>query len=464
MKRHNLFKVVMITIFVAVLLSWLFPVTYFSSNSGEIVKEARDQIGIFDVMTYIGVAIQYFSHISIYILSIGGLYGILFKLPSYRNLIDKMVKIFDGLEWLFIGIVVALFGISSAIAGISLPLMLFFPFVISVILAMGYDRITAALVTAGSTVVGLMGSVFSVNNTYGFDMVLGTKPQGNWKFKLLMLAVLLVVLFVYILRYAKNHRNTKKQEPLFVPKTADRKGNKTWPIFIILDCLFVIFVLSFMSWSTFGVETFSKLHSKLSSFSIAKFPILDRVFGLSNEFGSWTLVEGSVVIIVAALLLGIAYKVKVNDFVSAFMDGCERALKPALLNVLMYTVLVAVTYVPTLMYICKPIIGSKVGILDTALTTFIYSLFSVESYYVGSGVLPYISSVAGASLTTAKSVGLELVSQGTYGLTMLVAPTSVVVMSTLAYLNIPYHKWIKNVCLIFVILAVVLLIFAKIKF
>lgn len=463
MKRHNLFKVVMITIFVAVLLSWIFPVTYFSSNSGKIVTEARDQVGIFDVMTYLGIAVQYFSHISIYVLSIGGFYGILFKLPGYRSLIDKMVKIFDGLEWLFIGLVVLLFGVSSAIAGISLPLMLFFPFIISVILAMGYDRITAALVTAGSTVVGLMGSVFNVNNTYGFDMVLGTTPDGHWKYKLLMLAVLLVLLFVYIIMYSKKHRNTRKQEPLYVPKAADRKGNKTWPIFIIIDILFVIFVLSFMSWSTFGVSTFTDLHDKLSKFSIAKFPILDRVFGLSNAFGSWTLVEGAVVVIVAAVLIGIAYKVKINDFVSAFMDGCERALKPALLSVLMYTVLVSVTYVPTLMAICKPIIGSKIGVVDTALSTFIYGLFSVESYYTGSGLLPYVVSLAGESLSS-QSLGLSLVAQGSYGLAMLVAPTSIVVMSTLAYLNIPYHKWIKNVCLIFVVLAVVVLIFAKIKF
>ena len=104
MKRHNLFKVVMITIFVAVLLSWLFPVTYLSSNSGQLVEEARDQVGAFDLMTYLGVAIQYFSYVAIYILAIGGFYGLVFKLPAYRNLIDKMVKVFDGKEWLFIGI------------------------------------------------------------------------------------------------------------------------------------------------------------------------------------------------------------------------------------------------------------------------------------------------------------------------------------------------------------------------
>ena len=463
MKRHNLFKVVMITVFVAALLSWIFPVTYLSSNSGQLVEEARDQVGAFDLMTYLGVAIQYFSHVAIYILTIGGFYGLVFKLPAYRNLIDKMVKVFDGKEWLFVGIIIVLFGVGSAIAGLSLPVLFFFPFVIAVLLALGYDRITAALVTAGSTVVGLIGSVFNVNNTYGFDMVLGTKPGDNWKFKGLLLLICLAILFGYTIYYASKHKGSKKEEKLFVPKPTQYKREKIWPIVVVIDGLFVLLALAFMPWSTFGVTAFTDLHDKLSKFAIGGFPILEKLFGLGNAFGSWTLVEGSVVIILASILVAFVYKVRLNDFVSAFMDGCERALKPAVLVILMYTVLVTATYVPTLLAICKPILGSKIGVIQSGISVFIYSVFSVESYYVGSGLLPYLETLTASGFSAAQQAGLAIVSQGFYGLAMLIAPTSVVVMATLAYLNIPYHKWLKNVCILFAILMVVVVIFAMIK-
>ncbi len=458
MKKHNLFKVVLITIFVAVALSWLLPVTYYSTS---LVEDARDQIGIFEIMNYLGISVQYFSHIAIYILSIGGFYGLVHRIPAYRNLIDKVVDAFDDREWLFMAIVVVLFGAGSAIAGLSLPLLFFFPFIIAVLLAMGYDRITATLVTAGSVVVGIIGSAFSVNNTYGFDMVLEVKPGDHWKYKILMLGICLVVLFVYTWLYAKKHKDKRNASALFIPKESTLKRDKVWPIAVVIDALFVIFVLAFISWDSFGVDVFTKLHEKLSSFAIGDFQILDKIFGLSTGFGSWNLTEASVALILATLLVAFVYRVKLNDLISCFMDGCERALKPACLVILMYIVLVATTYVPVLLTICKPILGSKFSVLTAGISTFIYSLFSVESYYVGTGLTPYVLSlVENADKGVA---ALSLVSQGFYGIAMLVAPTSVVLMATLAYLNIPYQKWLKNIWKLLLILAVIVLILARLR-
>ena len=458
MKKHNLFKVVLITIFVAVALSWLLPVTYYSTS---LVEDARDQIGIFEVMNYLGISVQYFSHIAIYVLSIGGFYGLIHRIPAYRNLIDKVVDAFDDREWLFIAIVVVLFGAGSAFAGLSLPLLFFFPFIIAVLLAMGYDRITATLVTAGSVVVGLIGSAFNVNNTYGFDMVLNVKPGDHWKYKILMLVVCLVALFVYTWLYAKKHKDRRNANRLFLPKESTSKRDKVWPIALMFDALFVLLTLAFISWDSFGVETFTKLHDKLVGFAIGKFQILDKIFGLDSALGAWNLTHASVVIILATLLIAFVYRVKFNDLISCFMDGCERALKPACLVILMYVVLVATTYVPVLLTICKPILGSKFSIITAGISTFIYSLFSVESYYVGTGLTPYILSLAGEAKEAVAA--LSLVSQGFYGIAMLVAPTSVVLMATLAYLNVPYQKWFKSIWKLLLVLAVIVLIFAKIK-
>ena len=196
MKKHNLFKVVMITIAVTVLLTWLLPETYY--NNQGLVEAEREQVGIFTLMSYVGIAIQYFSHIGIYVLSVGGLYGVLHNISGYRNLIDKVTKGFKGREWLFMSIVMVIFAICSSMAGMSLPLIFMFPFVISVILAMGYDKITAALVTVGSVSVGLIGSVFSANDTYGIDIVLGTAANKDVWLKIIVLVrdIILIRLMV----------------------------------------------------------------------------------------------------------------------------------------------------------------------------------------------------------------------------------------------------------------------------
>ena len=147
MKKHNLFKVIMITIFVVMLATWGLSVT--TVSNGEFITQDANKIGIFNLMSYFIVAIQYFGNIALFVLTIGGLYGVLYSIPQYRVLLDKIVSGFKGKEWLFMIIVGVIFSVLSSMAGFSLPLLILFPFVISVILLMGYDKMTAAFLTVG---------------------------------------------------------------------------------------------------------------------------------------------------------------------------------------------------------------------------------------------------------------------------------------------------------------------------
>ena len=464
MKKHNLFKVVMITIFLAVLLTWILPVVSYNAQYGLVDDGTRDQVGIFNLMSYVGVAIQYFSYIGIYVLVSGGLYGVLGFIPAYRNLIDKVVKSFDGKEWLFIAIMMLFIAGVSAFAGMNLAIIVLFPFVIAVILAMGYDRITAALTTAGSVAAGLIGSAFSVNNTYGIDSVLQTAPNTGLKLKLILFVVAVAIMIVYTILYSRKHKTGKDvHNEIFVPKAkanSSRKGGY-WPIIVLLDLLLVILILGFISWEdSFKVTLFTSLHQKISEFAIVGFPVFGKVLGLTNPLGSWSLVEGTVVIILVSWAISFIYRVKFGDFISCFMHGCEKALKAALLVVLVYVVLVVITYVPYVLGIVKPLIGltSNLNVFTMSLTAIISSIFGVESYYAatGTGVLPYILTVY-TELGQSDLRLLAAIWQGMFGLTMLVAPTSVALMATLSYLNVPYHKWLKGVWKVFLILLVALL-------
>ena len=89
MKKHNLFKVVGISILVTVLLTWILPTTYYQY---EITSGARSQVGLFDLFSYPSVVLSYFGNIALYILIIGGFYGILSKIGAYRSILDSIVK------------------------------------------------------------------------------------------------------------------------------------------------------------------------------------------------------------------------------------------------------------------------------------------------------------------------------------------------------------------------------------
>ena len=459
MKKHNLFKVVMITIAVTVLLTWLLPETYY--NNQGLVEAEREQVGIFTLMSYVGIAIQYFSHIGIYVLSVGGLYGVLHNISGYRNLIDKLAKGFKGREWLFMSIVMVIFAICSSMAGMSLPLIFMFPFVISVILAMGYDKITAALVTVGSVSVGLIGSVFSANDTYGIDIVLGTAANKDVWLKIIVLVVCLALLIFNTLRYAsKNKVNEVKTltNAGYIPESKD-KNEKYWPVVVIMDLVFIILILAFISWSLFDITWFDKLLKNITTYEIGGFAIFGKILGLSNAFGSWTLNEASIIIIIASLLLSFIYGIKFDQYVKGFIDGGKRALKAAVLAILVYVVLVIVTYVPVMLTIFKPILEltKSLNVFTMSLVSLISSTFFVELYYAATNVLPYATGVLYTTLNTSEITIISVIFQSMYGLATLIAPTSVILLVTLSYLHIPYGKWLKSNWKLIVELLVLLL-------
>lgn len=459
MKKHNLFKVVMITIAVTVLLTWLLPETYY--NNQGLVEAERKQVGIFTLMSYVGIAIQYFSHIGIYVLSVGGLYGVLHNISGYRNLIDKVTKGFKGREWLFMSIVMVIFAICSSMAGMSLPLIFMFPFVISVILAMGYDKITAALVTVGSVSVGLIGSVFSANDTYGIDIVLGTAANKDVWLKIIVLVVCLALLIFNTLRYASKHKVNEVKALTnagYIPESKD-KNEKYWPVVVIMDLVFIILILAFISWSLFDITWFDKLLKNITTYEIGGFAIFGKILGLSNAFGSWTLNEASIIIIIASLLLSFIYGIKFDQYVKGFMDGGKRALKAAVLAILVYVVLVIVTYVPVMLTIFKPILEltKSLNVFTMSLVSLISSTFFVELYYAATNVLPYATGVLYTTLNTSEITIVSVIFQSMYGLATLIAPTSVILLVTLSYLHIPYGKWLKSNWKLIVELLVLLL-------
>ena len=114
---------------------------------------------------------------------------------------------------------------------------------------------------------------------------------------------------------------------------------------------------------------------------------------------------------------------------------------------------------PVLLAIFKPILTATSGfnVFTMSFVAFISSIFNIESYYVATGVLPYVASIITDTTTYPL---IAVVWQAMYGLSMLIAPTSVILIATLSYLDISFWKWIKaSWKLILEILVALLLIF-----
>lgn len=485
MKKHNIFKVVLITFLVVALFTWILPVAYFSSGYGY-VEQGRMQVGLFDLISYPLMTFQYFGLVFLFVIAIGGLYGVLNKISAYRVFLDKLANSFKNKSKLVISIMIAVLAILTSIGGLQLGLLLFVPMLISLILLMGYDKITAALAIVGSLVVGVAGTTFGYNNINFIMSTLNVKITSGIISKIVILLAGIALVTMNTLLYmskcdkkatkkvakktTKKATKTKevlvKENDAFVPeKVSARKKTTIAPLVVILSIVLVVVVLSFIPWSgAFKIKAFETATKAVTKFKLFGFPIFGKLLGTVNAFGVWTVSELTIITILATLLLSFIYKVKFDDMVDGIVAGVKRALPTAIIVVLIYACLVVAAERPYQMVIYKVLLDLSKGfnVVTGGLVAILASFFNVDPSYTFQSVLPYVASVSNKGDFSL----IGLVFQSMYGLTMLFAPTSVVLMAVLSYLDIPYTKWLKTIwklilellLLLFVIFIIILLV------
>ncbi len=473
-KKTGLFKIIMFILLGMVLLSWIFSASYF--YNGELMDMEMKNIGFFDYFSLVfgSFEFEYFLQTFIFIICVGAFYGVLNKTGKYRAWIERIANNCAGREFAILILSSFIIAVITAVFEYGFLLLIFIPFIISILLALGYDKITTIVATFGSILVGTIGNLMGANTTGVTANMLSINQTSGFYYKL----ALFIVCFVAEMLYLSRAKRTKKvadniNDDLFIGEKTPNKHSAT-AIIVFFILIAVLVLLSCTNWTdSFNVKFFTNLHTKLTEWSIKlpyihftidgvktgteKVAVLSKILGTVGEFGSWYYAEMSVVLLVSALILGKIYKLE-NTF-DAMAEGVKKILKPALMVMLCFTVIYFAgmnMFFPT---IAKFILGmsSKFSVIISSIVTAIGSVLHVDVLYVANYITPQIGAIDGANKTV-----VAIMTQAIYGCTMFVAPTSMFIAFGLAYLNVTYKEWIKktwklSVCLFGISLIVLLL-------
>jgi len=462
MKRNVLLKVIGILALVLVVLSWIIPASYYSGST--VISLGTMRVGIFDLINYPFLAIQYFCQTIMFVVAVGAFYGVLEKTGKYRNSLEKIAKSLKGKESFFLIVTSLIFTLLSSVFGLNLMLFIFVPAVVAIILLMGYDKITTLLVTFISMFIGIIGSTFSVNIAGYINDVIGTTFKTEIISKLALLVITYVVYILFTLSYAKKHKNKVENVDESIPFLGEKKQVKraSWPICVAFSFILIIMLLSTTQWtSVFNVDFFKNLHELVTTWTIGDHAILSYIIGDASMFGQWSYLEMIMVIMTVSVIIGFVYKLKLSEILDAFANGVEKTYKTALLIAFAMIIVIITAYHPFYMTITEWVIGlsSKFNIFLTSLITIFGSLINVEMVYLTQSSIPYIAGVFAAE--TAVN-GLALITQAFYGFTMLIAPTSTLLILGLSYLDINYFDWLKQswklILEIFVVILVIIFV------
>ena len=462
-KKYGLFSVLTVMLMLIVVATYCVK-----GREGEIAY-----LPLLDVFFNYINSFYYFFDTAMYILIVGGFYGFLNHVSGYKKLVKNIANKFQEKGKVFIVVTTIIFALVSSLTGLNQMLLLFIPFVISIILLLGYDKLIAISTTIGGTIAGLIGGIFlTVKDSSGYyevayntiDKITGLESNfANIFPKVLLLVVVTGLLIFYMLSHIKKSEENKtkyqltKSDSLFV-EVKDRKGKvidlenkktRTWPLIVVLSLILVVLVLGYLPWkSLFGIKCFNVFHNWLSGLKIGDYQVFTSLISANlTPLGQWNdvgdFMVANFIIVAAMFLLMLIYRIKFEEAMDGFLYGVKK-MAPTVMLVMLASTLLVCSYNNGFIETIIKEVSSKLGdnVVVHGLIATIGSILHTDLYYISSAVFSPITK----SLTDTANLSVyAMMYQSVYGLTQLVGPTSILLIVGITYLDVPYKTWLKYI-------------------
>ena len=448
-------------IVVVAILTWIVPAGQYDMtelNGKEVpVPGTYQQVentpqGIFDIITSPAKGFADAVDVALFILIIGGFLGVVMKTGAIDAGIAEVTNRLKGKEKMMIPVLMILFGIGGTSYGMAEETIAFYPLLIPVFVAAGYDTITAVAVILLGAGVGVLGSTvnpFATGIASGFA---GVSLGQGIVLRLLILVVGMAAAIFYVMRYAEKVRKDPTKSLTYATREADIKhfGNQqegtTFPELtgkrkLILGLFALTFVIMI-----YGVIPFEDM-------GITAIPTL-----------WWWFTELASLFLIMSIVIGLVAGLNEKELIGGFVDGARDLLGVALIVGLsrgITVVMNAGNMTATVLNLGEQTLASTGSIAFTILTYIFYIPMSF--------LIPSTSGLATLSMPIMAPLGdfagvtrdvVITAYQSASGIMNLVTPTSAVVMGGLAIGRVPYEKWLKFVgkflVIMFIITAVAL--------
>lgn len=456
-EKYDLIKISGIMVLLCVVLSWVLPYGYFDGS--EMVTQDITRIGLIGLAQNGLYGIYYFSVLVTFLFVLGGFYQVLSRCAGYQRLIKNISEKLKGHEIPFVLIVSLIFAILSSLINEYFPLLALIPLVITILNRLKVDKISAFVATFGGLLVGTLGSTFSSKVAGQLTKIFASANTDN---VLITQAILFVIgyllLAAFTLLRMRNKKNVAFEEydkfELEKVETS-KKAPKTWPYIIGIVLFILVTVLAYLPWGTWNITLFTDITDWVNELAIGNVPVVSYIFSKFTAFGEWDIFGLQIVMLFATLLIHWIGKVSLDEIFECYGTGFKKIGNVIFVMLTVYLIVqLAVSFpvIPVIIdWFAKLVSGFNTFI--TCICAAIASLFGVEMQYVmdlgGTYFATLFKDVQNTSMVAFQSA---------YGWVSFFAPSSVILMMGLSYLNIPYKDWMKFIWKFLIILLVVIFV------
>ncbi len=369
--------------------------------------------------------------VALFILMVGGFLGVVMATGAIDAGVSNVVRLLGGREIFLIPVLMILFSLGGTSFGMWEETMAFYPLLIPVFTAAGYDPlvgISVVLLGSGAGVLASTVNPFATGIASGFA---GVSLGDGLVVRIIMLVVFDAAAIWYVMAYAarvRNHPERSLTAGLAPAGTAKKGGDipaldgRRKLVLALFALVFLVMIYAVIPFDEIGlpIPTLSWWFPELSGLFFVGGAVIGLAYGLGEEKTAETFVAGASELVGVALIIGISRGITVlmdgGQITDTVLYWGERALEGT--GSVAFLVLVYLIYLPL-----SVLIPSSSG-----LATLSIPIVAPLGQFAGVG---------GSLIVTAF--------QSASGLVNIVTPTAAVVMGGLALGNVPYDRWLRFV-------------------
>ena len=443
------FSIIIILIFILGLISHLLPKAEF--NGSEIVN-GSGVVGasISDILMSPILGFANAIDVSIFVLILGGFLAIVTKTEALEDGIKVLVQKLKGKELVLIPILMFIFSIGGTTYGMLEETVGFYALLAATMVAARMDTIVASAVVLLGAGSGVLGSTV---NPFAVGAAVSALPAGievNQGIIIALGAILwittLVISIFFVMRYAEkvqkdkgstflSLQEQKQMEKVYGSKVKKEKVEKLTKkqkvTLILFGLTFLIMIVGFIPWETFGITIFNSFTGWLTGESL----------------GNWYFYEAALWFLIMGIIIGIINRFKEREITGLIVSGAKDMISVILIiaiargasvlmqstyldNYIIYNAAEALRNIPAglfgagnyLLHIVLSILVPSSSGLATLSTPIIGPLASTLGYSVEGSIMTFVAA---------------------NGLVNLITPTCGAIMGGLALARVEYTTWFR---------------------
>ena len=421
--------------------------TYEQSEKTYIDEETGDEVdlrqGVFDVLQAPTRGIQEAIEVVAFILIVGGSFQVITKTGAITSGMGRVVRRFKNKDILIIPIAMVLFALGGTSFGMAEETLPFFAIFMPIMMAMGFDSMTAFMVVFVGARTGYIASTINPFNVLIAQGILGI--QGNPQLWLRMIAwvVLTAVAITWVVLYARRVKKNPESSITFEDDIAKK-------------------VEFAADESALDAEFTGRQKGVLAVF-IAGMCLI--IWGLVTQ--GWYMNEISAVFLAMGLLAGVIAGFSQDVIAQEFVAGIADFAFSAIVVGLARGILVIASDGMIIDTILNALATDLGGIPAVLFTTLLYAVENLLAILVpsSSGLAALTAPIFGP-LTELMGLNPEAavwaLSMGSATMS-LICPTSAILVAGLGVCKIKLGQWWKTVWKFFLVVSLINIVFVAIS-